>query len=202
LTKSAAWAGRSAHQHRVSHNKGERVIRYFIDTEFIEDGKTIELLSIAIVAEDGRELYRENGEADTDSASEWVQQNVIPHLHACLTNGGECKIPCPVTTHSSIRDAVTFFCDSKKYGKPEFWGYYSAYDHVALCQLFGTMMDLPEGWPYYTRDLRQWLDERGLQHIKQPDDAPHHALKDAQWIAATFKKQTGSVQPESRAANL
>lgn len=35
-------------------------MRYFFDTEFYEDGKTIDLVSIGIVAEDGRELYAVN----------------------------------------------------------------------------------------------------------------------------------------------
>ena len=29
-------------------------MRYFYDTEFIEDGRTIELISIGVAAEDGR----------------------------------------------------------------------------------------------------------------------------------------------------
>ena len=32
-------------------------MKYFYDTEFIEDGSTIELISIGVVAEDGREYY-------------------------------------------------------------------------------------------------------------------------------------------------
>ena len=32
-------------------------MRYFYDCEFIEDGTTIDLVSIGIVAQDGRELY-------------------------------------------------------------------------------------------------------------------------------------------------
>lgn len=32
-------------------------MRYFFDTEFHEDGQTIDLISIGIVAEDGREFY-------------------------------------------------------------------------------------------------------------------------------------------------
>jgi len=32
-------------------------MRYWYDTEFIEDGSTIDLISIGIVAEDGREYY-------------------------------------------------------------------------------------------------------------------------------------------------
>lgn len=38
--------------------------------------------------------------------------------------------------------------------KPEFYGYYSAYDHVALCWLFGKMINLPNGFPMYTKDLK------------------------------------------------
>ena len=39
-------------------------MKFFLDTEFIEDGRTIDLLSIAIVCEDGREYYAEPAEAD------------------------------------------------------------------------------------------------------------------------------------------
>ena len=42
----------------------------------------------------------------------------------------------------------------------QFYGYYSAYDHVALCWLFGKMIDLPESFPMYTIDLKQMLDEK------------------------------------------
>ena len=40
------------------------VARYFYDCEFIEDGRTIELISIGVVAEDGREFYAVSTEFD------------------------------------------------------------------------------------------------------------------------------------------
>jgi hypothetical protein len=46
---------------------------YWLDTEFIEDGVTIDLISIGIVAEDGRELYLLNWECDYSKASDWVK---------------------------------------------------------------------------------------------------------------------------------
>lgn len=55
-------------------------MRYWFDTEFIENGKTIELLSIGIVAEDGRVLYLESSECNANGASPWVIENVLPHL--------------------------------------------------------------------------------------------------------------------------
>ncbi len=45
--------------------------------------------------------------------------------------------------------------------KPEIWAYYADYDWVALCQIFGTMLELPDGWPMYCRDVKQLCDERG-----------------------------------------
>jgi hypothetical protein len=156
-------------------------MKYWYDTEFIENGKTIDLLSIAVVAEDGREFYMENGSADIDKANDWVKANVIPYLSACLTNGSECLNNCPVRKPAQIRGALTEFCNPTLYGKPEFWGYYSAYDHVALCQLFGTMMDIPSGWPMYTRDIKQWCDQLGNPQLPEQDKNEHHALADARW---------------------
>ena len=38
---------------------------------------------------------------------------------------------------------------------PELWAWCGAYDHVALCQLWGRMIDLPKGVPMWTNDLKQ-----------------------------------------------
>ena len=63
--------------------------KYFIDTEFIEDfhkplfGKKrhfIDLISIGIVAEDGREYYAISNEWNYNDADKWVQENVIHKL--------------------------------------------------------------------------------------------------------------------------
>lgn len=48
-------------------------VRYFYDTEFIEDGQTIELVSIGIVAEDGREYYAVSTDFDPARANPWVR---------------------------------------------------------------------------------------------------------------------------------
>lgn len=59
---------------------------YCYDTEFLEDGNTIELISIGIVGEDGREYYAVNSEAPIDRIKvpgpghEWMIRNVLPHL--------------------------------------------------------------------------------------------------------------------------
>src|ERR1700722_11386002 len=59
---------------------GEVAVRYFYDTEFIDDGHTIELISIGVVAEDGREYYAVSTEFNPERAGGWVRANVLPKL--------------------------------------------------------------------------------------------------------------------------
>jgi hypothetical protein len=146
--------------------------KIFLDTEFIEDGRTIELISIGMVRDDGRALYMENADCEIGRASDWVRENVLPHLTG------------PRVPLVDIADEIREFAGER----PEFWTYYGAYDWVVLCRLFGRMIDLPAGWPFLAYDLRQWLDMRGHRDVCQPDGAPHHALADATWIANTAKQ--------------
>jgi hypothetical protein len=70
--------------------------------------------------------------------------------------------------------------------QPEFWGWYADYDWVALCQLYGTMVNLPHGWPMYCRDLKQWVDQLGNPTLPAHRGREHHALVDAYWIAEAW----------------
>ena len=45
---------------------------------------------------------------------------------------------------------------------PIFVGYYSDYDWVLFCSLFGTILDLPDTYPKYCIDLKQTLDEKAI----------------------------------------
>lgn len=162
-------------------------MRYWLDTEFIEDGKTIDLISIGIVAEDGREFYAESTDANLLRASDWVKVNVLPHLwhrsndytagNAWIRDGGVGGL----LNRRDISILLLGFCHPETYGKPEFWGYYADYDWVVLCQLFGTMMDLPKSWPMYCRDIKQLCDDKGNPPLPEQGKGEHHALADARW---------------------
>lgn len=143
-------------------------MRYFLDTEFIEDGMTIDLISIGIVCEDGREFYAESCQAPWFRASDWVNENVRPHL---LNEG----VP-----ETQIASGVRAFVDEGD-GTPEFWGYYADYDWVVVCQLFGTMMDLPDGWPMFCMDIKQLAVSLGDPELPEQTSTEHHALADARW---------------------
>ena len=56
-------------------------MRIWFDTEFYEDGKTIELIIIGMAREDGATYYAEvSGAAEICRKSDWLVANVLPHL--------------------------------------------------------------------------------------------------------------------------
>jgi hypothetical protein len=177
------------------------VMRYWFDTEFIEDGKTIDLISIGIVAEDGRELYAESLEADLSKANEWVRENVIAHLWSQQADKREANRWSRdvgiggLLSRKNIAAEIKAFCDPDTYGKPEVWAYYADYDWVVLCQLFGTMMDLPNGWPMYCRDIKQLCDDLGNPKLPEQGKGEHHALADARWNRQAWEFLKGLRQP-------
>lgn len=151
-------------------------MRYWYDTEFIESGYApIHLLSIGIVAEDGREYYAAVRGAPLASAGDWVKANVIPYL------GG------PVKARREIAQDIYRFCSAD--GRPpELWGYFPHYDHVIFCQLFGTMMDLPPGWPQLTLDVMQEYIRAGRRDLPEHTGQEHNALDDARWTRAAWER--------------
>jgi len=166
-------------------------MRFFFDTEFIEDGRTIDLLSIGIVAEDGRELYLENANADFRQADPWVRENVFTSM---------LWTPAVQRDGLEIQHEVRLFCDPEEYGKPEFWAYYADYDWVVLCQLFGRMVDLPKGWPKFCLDFKQRLVEHGDLPIQKPsDEHAHNALEDARWLKSAFERTERLISDMLRA---
>lgn len=159
-------------------------MKIFIDTEFIEDGKTIELVSIGLVREDGKQYYAEVVESMPlwDIADPWVKENVIAHLKCMNTD----EFVPELKTKEKIRQDIVEFV-----GKfPVFWGYFSDYDWVVLCQLFGKMIDLPIGWPMFCMDIKQLAVSKG---IKDSNELPwqigteHNALDDAIWNKTVFE---------------
>lgn len=144
-------------------------MKYWFDTEFMEDGKTIELLSIGMVCEDGREFYAVDASAKHSHANEWVRENVLPHL-------GTDRLMPRVFLAKSL---VEFIAAGE--AKPEFWAYYGDYDWVVLCQLYGRMIDLPDGWPMFAMDVKQFAVSLGNPRLPEQTSTEHNALDDARW---------------------
>jgi hypothetical protein len=156
--------------------------RYFYDCEFIEDGVIVDLVSIGVVDEHGREFYAVSTEFDASRAVPWVRRHVLD------------KLPSPSDpawrSREKIRDDLYEFLTAPVRELPEenieLWAWYAAYDHVALAQLWGAMPALPRDIPRFTKDLRQLWDDRGRP--KLPDAAGRHdALVDARHNLARWR---------------
>ena len=148
-------------------------MKFFLDTEFIERGPKypVTLISIGIVDDRGGKFYAVSSDFSEEDCSEWVKANVLPYL------GDTPRLPlCDIAI--LVREWVDVQCEGSKL---EFWGYYADYDWVVTAQLFGTMMDLPKGWPKFCRDLKQLSCDVGSP--KHPPDpaGEHNALVDARW---------------------
>lgn len=195
-------------------------MKYFLDTEFIEGTQkgifntkpTIDLISIGIVCEDGREYYVISKDFNLKEAWNrydlkpdivnggmkkvyWLRDTVLKPIWEELRNKQNAKridfegnskdnyfsynslkylIKKYGKTNKQIAEEVIEFCYNytpKSFGEDikikyqgkrdiQFYGYYSDYDWVVFCWLFGKMIDLPKGFPMYCIDLQQTLDEK------------------------------------------
>lgn len=123
-------------------------------------------------------------------------------------------------TNEDIAEEIHDFCinyDPKisvLKNNPEFYTYYGDYDWVVFCWLFGRMIDLPKGFPMYSKDLKQALDEVAdwytmknlvspivssdwypnycVDELKRHPNYPqqtnnHNALSDAHWNLQLYK---------------
>lgn len=205
--------------HTYYEEEKTRTMHYFYDSEFIDDGKTIDLISIGIACEDGRTYYAQSVDFNHRNVSEWVKENVMKQLPMCPwakpakwgipglyradktyhKRFGQCVDQhrgivhnCPWRTRVQIRHEILSFLNPERHGNPELWGWITSYDYVSFCQLFGTMMDLPNGYPHYIKDIQYLLDERGISddQLPQQQEGLHNALADAQHLKKLWEYLT------------
>ena len=155
-------------------------MRYFYDCEFVEDGVRVDLVSIGVVDETGREYYAVSTEFDGSRAIPWVRRHVLD------------KLPSPADrawkSRDRIRDELYGFLTAPGQ-RIELWAWYAAYDHVALAQLWGAMPGLPRAIPRFTHELVQRWEDAGRPELPAPPPAAdrHDALADARHNLARWR---------------
>jgi len=176
------------------------------DLEFLEDGRTIELISIGMVCDDGREYYAVNRDMPVRRIRKhkWLMENVVPHLPK---PHGDWILHMPkrwlfnyrdpaVKPRKQIADEVMDFIRATG-PDVQLWANYGAYDHVCLAQLWGRMIDLPDGVPMFTNDIQQERARQGLawDDLPKQEGNEHNALADARhnqtvrrWLAERAQK--------------
>lgn len=170
-------------------------MRFFLDTEFIERGSLypLTLISVGLISEsDPKGIHLVSYEFRFEDCNGWLRTNVIPHI-----------LREPRFLRKDIKQKVLAYVGARSGGKsPEFWGYYADYDWVVFCQLFGTMIDLPKGWPMYCRDIKQLCDEKGNPRLPEQQSAEHNALNDAKWNRQAYEFLTAEGACQQQASTL
>lgn len=159
-------------------------MRYFHDWEFIEDGRTIDPISVGIAAEDGREYYAISSEFDEGRASMWVVENVLRKLPPASELQ---RIP----RQQIAKDIWDFIIEDNR-DHVELWANYGAYDHIALCQLYGPMINLPPHVPMFTNDFQQLWRAKGKPVLPPDPEDAHDALVDARHLRYCFSVTAAS----------
>ena len=152
--------------------------RIFYDCEFIEDGTTIELVSLGAVDETGREFYAVSRAFDPMRAGPWVRKNVLDKLPPASDPVWRSRL--------QIREGFYEFVTAGA-GPVELWAWNAPYDHVVIAQLWGAMPDLPRALPRFTRDMRQRWDDVGRPDLPPAPEDAHDALADARHNLAKWE---------------
>lgn len=164
-------------------------MRVYMDWEFVEDGVTIQPISVGMVREDGKELYYEfiNAPISDILRHEWLKENVLPHLSvgwnkAMLTGEADTVVKSKLSIRNKVYDFLLDAYKADRANPLELWGWYSAYDHLCLAQLFGKMIDLPGWCPMWTSDVRQEFHRLGNPSYPRQTEGLHNALADAKFL--------------------
>lgn len=145
-------------------------MRLFLDCEFTRLNADAKLVSLALVAEDGREFYVELlGTWRAEECSEFVLKTVLPQLW-----GGVHALPV-VEARKELLEFLASFDEVLEIitDAPQ-------YDWELFCELV-----YDDGhWPRIVRNFP--TDATTLSPTSEGEELPHHALLDARIIAGMF----------------
>ncbi len=152
------------------------IVKYFFDTEFVEYQDRLIPVSIGVISESGNTYY---AEFDTDWerwASPWVLENVKPHLEGNPKSVQQVR-------EELIRYAGSLDC--------QFWAYFASSDWVVMCQVMGSLKNLPGNWQPFVMDLA-WLDPslKKIRAVPFHNLKAHHALWDARELRHRYQTLT------------
>ncbi|MEE4305660.1 3'-5' exoribonuclease [Pseudomonas alliivorans] len=147
-------------------------MRLFLDCEFTRLSAQAKLISLALVAEDGREFYVEVIDAwREDDCSDFVKEIVLPQLW-----GGQYAMPLIEARSALLRFLATYDEEIKLVTDAPI------YDWELFCELA-----YDNGrWPKNVRNYP--TDATTLSPTSDGAVLPHHALLDARIIARMFTR--------------
>lgn len=184
-------------------------MRYTYDWEFKEDGRVIDGISMGMVNMDtGSELYLVFNDFDTRkvAADWWLMENVmssIEHITSVSVDFQGAPVvrdllvtdPNAVTREEGAQRLMEFVHGDTEI---EWWNWYGAYDHVALCQMFGPMIKLPKGFPMYSNDIKQLHKQAAWCEMPKQPHGKHNALDDARFNVVRIEHLESVIAEKAR----
>lgn len=178
-------------------------MRLFFDTEFTGLHKNTTLISIGIIAEDGKTFYAEFDDYDKAQIDDWLQHNVLNNLYLATykdypaiksepytkTNKGNFEV---YGDNEYIEKELRLWMS--QYNKIEIWSDCLAYDWVLFNDIFGHAFNIPKNVYYIPFDLCTLFKIKGIdpdvnrEEYAGIDGAKHNALHDAKVIKACYEK--------------
>lgn len=113
-------------------------MKYIFDTKYIEHKGYIDLISVGIVCEDGREFYGINEDCDFSKAADWTLENVLAPIGVTLDGkqivyfaDASCEINLYGMSKNDIKKLVLDFVGNKQ---PQCWTSWAEYNWDIFCQ--------------------------------------------------------------------
>lgn len=177
-------------------------MKVFFDTEFTGLHKDTTLISIGLIAEDGKTFYAELNDYDESQVDEWLKENVIDNL---LFN--EHKVLLQKSQITGVQDyniksnkeavADTLEIWLSQFDKVEMWSDCLSYDWVLFNDLFGHAFNIPKNVYYIPFDICTLFTLRNIDpdinrekfaNLESGKDRKHNALWDAKVIKSCYWK--------------
>lgn len=187
-------------------------MKLFFDTEFTGLHQNTTLISIGIVALDGRYFYAEFNDYDKDQVNDWIQENVIENL---MFNGKETQcveeslVPYNKVydnDYASLRIRMKNDTDNivnklKRWlhqfdDEIQMWSDCLSYDWVLFNQLFGGAQNIPSNINYIPMDICTSFYDKGIDPDISREEfidntvkgEKHNSLYDAMVIRECYLK--------------
>ena len=129
-------------------------MRLFFDTEFTGLRKNTTLISIGIVAEDGRQFYAELTDYNLDQCDDWIRKNVLRNLYNREPLEDQ---PYVENFHIGDKKVIGLALRNwlKQFDYVQFVSDVCHYDFVLLIDLFGEALNLPNNVNPACHDINQ-----------------------------------------------
>lgn len=187
-------------------------MKLFFDTEFTGLHKNTTLVSIGIVAENGKRFYAEFSDCDESQCDDWIKENVLKHT---ILGGNETlaarlgEDSNTTVVLGSKADIRCEFCEwLKQFDEVQFVSDVCHYDMVLLIDIFGGAFDLPKNVSAVCYDINQDIArhygisdreafDKSREDIvselcgQQIEGEKHNALYDAEVIKAIYSEICG-----------